>query len=172
MENQHLRKFFHFTEVDLTANSRGQFSEGQTKRLLTDAKKEQASARSSAVILFVIAAAGMAIGLTITAIAPSGIGRILILLFMGILWTFVWAGKGIQALRSASSLSEPKLGQVSGRIHIVKHTSEDYVLQIGDMEFDLEKNPSGVMMEGDEYKLYYVEATEEILSVESLIREQ
>jgi len=114
----------------------------------------------------------MAIGLTITAIAPSGIGRILILLFMGILWTFVWAGKGIQALRSASSLSEPKLGQVSGRIHIVKHTSEDYVLQIGDMEFDLEKNPSGVMMEGDEYKLYYVEATEEILSVESLIREQ
>jgi len=166
MDEQRLRKFFHFTEADLTANHRGQFSELQTKRLLAEAKAEQASARSSATILFVIAAAGMAIGLTLTAIAPPQIGRILIFLFMGILWPSVWGGKAVSIIRSASSLSKPQLGKVSGRVHIIRHTDEDHVLQIGEMEFDLERNPSGVIMEGDEYTLYYLEATEEILAVE------
>jgi hypothetical protein len=86
MDERRLRKFFHFTEDDLLANCRGQFSENQEKRLRQEAKAEQASARSSAAILFVIAGAGLAIGLTIGSIAPTLIGRILILFFMGILW--------------------------------------------------------------------------------------
>jgi len=164
MDEQRLRKFFRFTESDLVANRRGQFSENQTKHLLAEAKAEQASARSSATILFVIAAAGMAIGLTITAIAPPQIGRILIFLFMGLLWPAVWVAKAISVIRSANSLSQPQLGKVSGHVHIIKHTDEDYILQIGEMEFDLERNPSGVMIEGDEYTLYYLVATEDILS--------
>lgn len=51
MDQRRLRKFFHFTEDDLVANRRGQFSEQQKKRLSQEAKAEQASARSSAAIL-------------------------------------------------------------------------------------------------------------------------
>ena len=63
MDERRLRQFFHFTEEDLLANRRGQFSEHQKKRLSREAEAEQASARSSAVILFVIAAAALAVGL-------------------------------------------------------------------------------------------------------------
>jgi hypothetical protein len=166
MDERRLRKFFHFTENDLAANRRGQFSEDQEKRLSQQAKAEQASARSSAVILFVIAAAGLAIGMTIASIAPAGIGRILIFLLMGILWPSVWAGKGVQILRAASALQEPRLCEVSGPAHIIRHEDGSYVLKVGDNEFDLDRNPAGAIMEGDEFTLYYIEATEEILSVE------
>ena len=170
MEERRQRKFFHFTEDDLLANRRGQFSEHQKKRLGQEAKAEQASARSSAAILFVVAAAGLAIGLTIGYIAPSLIGRILILLFMGILWPSVWAGKGVQIIRAARVLQEPRLRKVSGPVHIVRHEPDEYVLQAGGLDFDLDGNPACVVTEGDEYTIHYLEATEEILSVGPLLR--
>ena len=166
MDERRLRKFFHFTENDLDANRRGQFSEDQKKRLSQEAKAEQVSARSSATILFVIAAAGLAVGLTIGSIAPTLIGRILVFLLMGILWPAAWAGKAVQIIRAARILQEPRLRQVSGQAHIIRHEDGSYVLQVGDLEFDLDGNPSGAVMEDDEYTLYYLEATEEILSAE------
>lgn len=170
MDERRLRKYFHFTEDDLLANRRGQFSERQKKRLSQEAKAEQASARSSAAILFVIAAAGLAVGLTIGSIAPTLMGRILVLLLMGILWPSVWAGKGVQIIRAANILQEPHLCEVSGQVHIVDHGQGEYTLQVARLEFDVDGNPSGAVMEGDEYTIYYVDATEEILSIEYLIR--
>ena len=170
MDEQGLRKFFHFTAADLLANRRGQFSEGQKKRLRQAAKAEKASARSSAVILFVIAAAGPAIGITIGSIAPTPIGSVLILLLMGILWPSVWAGKGVQIIRAAQALQEPRLCPVSGQAHIIRHADGSYGLKIGAQEFDLNGNPSGVIVENAEYTLFYLEATEEILSAEDLRR--
>jgi hypothetical protein len=169
MDERRLRKFFHFTEEDLFANRRGQFSEHQTKRLSQKAKAEQAAARSSAAILFVIAVAGLAIGLTIGSIAPTLIGRILMVLLMGILWPFAWAAKGVSIVRSANALQEPRLRQVSGRAHIISNTDGNHILQVGELVFDLDDNPYGVIGEGDEYTIHYLEATEEILSVEYLI---
>src|SRR5215204_4621437 len=166
MEERRQRKFFHFTEDDLLANRRGKFSEHQKQRLEQEAKAEQASARSSAAILFVVATAGLAIGLTIGYIAPSLIGRILMLFFMGILWPSVWAGKGVQIIRSARLLQEPRLRTVSGQVHILRHEPAEYVLQVGGLDFDLEGDPVNVVMEGDEYTIHYLEATQEILSVE------
>ena len=172
MDERRLRKFFHFTEEDLFANRRGQFSEHQTKRLSQEAKAEQASARSSAAILFVIAAAGLAIGLTIGSIAPTLMGRILMFLLMGILWPFAWAAKGVSIIRSANALQEPRLRQVSGRAHIISDTDGNHILEVDELEFDLDAKPSGVIIEGDEYTIHYLEATDEILSVEYLIREK
>ena len=169
MDERRLRKFFHFTEQDLLANQRGQFSEDQNKRLLQEARAEQASARSSGAILFVIAMAGMAIGITIASIAPESFGRILVFLLMGILWPSVWAGKGFQIIRAAYALQEPRLCRVSGQAHILRHADGTYGIKVGEKEFDLDENPSGVIIEGDDYILYYLEATEEILSVEYLI---
>ena len=170
MDERRLRKFFHFTEPDLLANRRGQFSESQKQRLSQAARAEQASARSSATILFVVAAAGLGIGLTIGFVAPTLIGRILVFSFMGILWPAVWAGKGAQIIRAARALQEPHLRQVSGPVRIVHHGEGEYTLQVEGFEFDLDGNLSSVVMEGDEYTIHYLEATEEILSLEYLIR--
>lgn len=172
MDERRLRKFFHFTEEDLLANRRGQLSERQKKRLGQQAKAEHASARSSATILFVIAVAGLAVGLTIASIAPASIGRTLIILLMGILWPSVWAAQGLQTIRTAYALREPRLCQVSGRAHLIRHTDGSHGLKIGAQEFDLDGNPSAVLVNGDEYTVHYVEATEEILSMEYLIPEK
>lgn len=172
MDERRLRKFFHFTEDDLLANRRGQFSEDQKNRLRQEANAEKTSARSSAAILFVIAAAGLAVGLAIASITPASIGRILILLLMGILWPLMWAGKGLQILRAAHALQGPRPGKVSGRAHILRHADGSHEVKVGDHIFDLDGDPSGVIMEGDEYTVYYVESTEMILSVEEWIPEK
>jgi len=166
MDEQRLRKFFHFTENDLYTNRNGRFSDTQKKRLATEAKAEQKSARKSATLLFVIAAVGLALGLTLSAIAPTLIGRIFLFLLLGVLWTSAWAGQGIKIIRSARTLEEPRLRTVSGPAHLLQHTDEDITLQLGGIEFDLERNPAGTILEGDEYTIYYLEATEEILSAE------
>ena len=170
MDERRLRKFFYFTEADLLANRRGQFSENQKKRLEETAQNERKSARESAAILFVIAAAGLAVGIMIGSIAPTPIGRISLFLLMGVLWPSVWAAKGVQIIRAANILPEPHLCVFSGLVHIHHHGEREYTLQIGKLEFDVDGNPSGVVMEGDEYIMYYVEATQEILSVEYSIR--
>lgn len=170
MDERRLRKFFHFTEADLSANRRGQFSEGQKNRLKQQAKAERASARSSAIILFVVAAAGLAIGLTVGSIAPSGLGRILIYLFMGVVWAPAWAGRAVKILLAARKLQEPRLRHTSGPVHILRHGEAGYVLHVGGQDFDVDGNPSGVIIEDDGYTIHYLEETEEILSVEPLMR--
>ena len=166
MDDQRLRKVFHFTETDLEANRRGQFSENQKKRLLDEASAEQKSARDSATILFVIAAVGLAFGLILASVAPTSLGRGFFVLLLGILWPAAWAGKGIQIIRTARSLQEMRLRQVSGRVQIIKYDDETYVLQVGELEFDLDKYPYGAVNKGDKYTIYYLEPTHEILSVE------
>ncbi|HET9909802.1 MAG TPA: hypothetical protein VFQ23_24350 [Anaerolineales bacterium] len=166
MDERRLRKLFQFTEADLEANRRGQFSEKQRKRLLDQARAEQKSAWESATILFVVAAVGLAFGLILASVAPVPFGRILFVALLCILWPSAWAGKGLQIIRSARTLQEPRLRTVSGRADIIKYDSETYVLKVGELEFDLDGNPSGVIIEGDEYTIYYVEATHEILAVE------
>jgi len=168
MDERRLRRYFHFTEADLLANRRGQLSAGQLKRLSQRAKAEQASARSSAIILFVVAAAGLAVGLTIGSISPTITGRILMFLFMGVLWPLAWAGKGVRIILDARRLQQSRLRTVRGPAQLIRHTDQDYALQMEGFEFDLDGNPSGAVMEGNEYRLYYLEATEEILSVEYL----
>src|SRR5262245_20476037 len=166
MDERRLRKLFHFNENDLAANRRGQFSVDQKKRLDIEAKKERKSARESAAILFVIAAAGMIVGITIGYIAPTMTGRIVILLLMGVLWPSVWAGKGVQIIRAANALQESRLREVSGRVKILHHGDGEYTIGVEALEFDLDGNPSGALIDGDECTIYYVEATEEILSVD------
>jgi len=166
MDERRLRKIFHFTERDLSANSRGRLSEEQEKRLTAAAKAELKSARDSAIILFVIGCGGLALGLTLSSIAPVGVGRILLFSVLGILWPLAWIGRGVKIIRSAHAIQEPRLCSVSGSAHLVRHTDEDYVLQLDGMEFDLDGNPSGAIIEGDEYIIHYVEATQEILSVD------
>lgn len=165
MDKRRLQKYFVFTENDLESNRRNEFSDGQKKRLAFEARAEQKTSRDSAIILFVIALIGMALGFALGFIAPVGIGRTLLFSTMGFLWPVVWAGKGIQIIRDARALNEPALRSVSGRVHLTHLTNEDHILQLGGMEFDLEGNPSGVIIEGDELTVYYLEATEEILSV-------
>src|SRR5512139_2398305 len=113
MDEQRLRKFFHFTENDLYANHRGRFSEGQKKWLADEARAEQKSARESATILFVIAAFGLTLGLFLASVVQTLLERTFFFLVLGVLWTGAWAGKGVKIIREARNLQEPYLCTVS-----------------------------------------------------------
>lgn len=166
MSVQRLRKLFRFNEEDLAANRRGRFSEKQLQQLEHEARKERKSARESAALLFLVAAAGMAVGIGVGSIAPSVLGRIALFGCMGALWPLVWAGKGIQILLAAHRLREPQLSFVRGPVKIVHHGDLEYTFTIEGLEFDLEANPSGALIDAEVYTIYYVEARREILSIE------
>ena len=166
MDELRLRRLFHFNEEDLAANRRGFFSERQITRLNADAQRERKSAWGSAAILFAIAAVGMAIGIIIGSISPTQIGQIAMYSCMGALWPLAWAGKAVQIILAANALSQPRLSFVRGPIKVLQHGDREYMLQVDGVEFDVDGNPSGAFKEGDEYTIYFVEATQEILSID------
>jgi hypothetical protein len=166
MDERRLRRLFRFDEADLAANRRGHFSKDQIARLEEAARNERKTAWKSAAIAFVIAAAGMALGIGIGSIAPNLPGRIAMYLFMGALWPLVWSGRGIQIILAANSRQGPRLWFVKGPVRVVHHGEGGYTIQVKEFEFDVDGNPSGVFVQGDEYTIYYVDGTEEILSVD------
>jgi hypothetical protein len=167
MDEIRLRRLFHFNEADLAANRRGHFSEKQIVRLDAEAKQERKSAWGSAAILFLIAAAGMAIGIVIGSISPTQIGRIAMFLCMGAVWPLAWAGKAVQIILAANRLNQPTLSFVRGTVEVMSHADMEHVLRIDGIEFDVDGNPTGAFGDGEEYTIYYVASTQEILSIDS-----
>lgn len=166
MDERRLRNLFRFNEADLAANRRGHLSEKQITRLEAEAKRERKSAWGSAAILFAIAAAGMAIGIIIGSISPTQIGQIAMYVCMGALWPLAWAGKGVQIILSANALNEPRLGFVRGPVQVVHHGDMDYTLRVDGLEFDVDGNPAGAFRDDEEYTIYFVQPTQEILSID------
>jgi hypothetical protein len=166
MDETRLRRLFHFNEADLAANRHGYFSEGQMVRLDTEAQRERKSAWGSAAILFLIAAAGMAIGIILGSISPTTVGRVAMYLIMGTIWPLAWAGKGAQMILAANALSQPHLRFVRGPIQVVHHGDGEYTLQVDGIEFDVDGNPAGAFSEDEEYTIYFVQANQEILSID------
>jgi len=74
--------------------------------------------------------------------------------------------QGSTIIRAANALQEPRLREVSGQVQILHHGDGEYTVQLEGLQFDVDGNPSGTLMNGDEYTIYYVVATEEILSVD------
>ena len=166
MDVRRLRRLFHFNEEDLAANRRGQFSKRQLQRLDAQARTEQKSGWGSALILFVIAAAGMAVGIGLGSIAPTGLGRVAMYLFMAALWPLVWVWKGIQIILAANALHDPHLSFVIGQVRVLHHGDGEYTLQVEGHEFDVDGNPTGAFTEDHEYTIYFAEPTREILSID------
>lgn len=166
MDDARLERFFKFDESDLRANRNGRLSEKQEKKISADAKAERKSARDSMMILLVIASLGLGAGLLIALNAPTWTGRILIGLTLCLLWPLAWGGRAWAVVRSAPSARQEQVRSAKGRARIL-HYEDDFVLEVEGRHFDVEKNPSGVIADGDELVVFYLERTEEILSVET-----
>jgi hypothetical protein len=46
------------------------------------------------------------------------------------------------------------------------HGDREYTLQVDGIEFDVDGNPSGAFTEAEEYTIYFVDQTREILSID------
>jgi hypothetical protein len=175
MIDQPLMDYFKFGQDDLYANQNGQFTEKQKARLIQEDKSDRNTSRILGIILLLIGLGGLA-GAIFAVIANSNWGfRIGFGLGFGCVWPLVWGGIGFSLAKDSFSKHQFKLAKVQGIVNIVRresystehHTTSVYhELHIGGQEFSVEEDLANVLMQGDEYVLYYVEDTSKIMSAE------
>jgi hypothetical protein len=170
VEDQNLKKYFKFDETDQGANRKGRLSEKQLKRLKVDTIFEQDPiSRGLGILFFFIAIVGMVGGLTFALDTPITSGQIIFGLIFGLFWPFIWGGIGIWMIRP-SKKKKLRVKVERGRIRIVKHEAPDsipyYELHVGKLQFDMDDDPTGVVMQKGMYAVYYLDKSKEILSVE------
>ena len=175
MVTQQMMDYFKFDQADLEANQRMQFTEKQKAHIISDDKSDRTWGRVGGIGLLLIAAVGF-FGAVFAIIADNDWGfRIGFGLGFGCIWPLVWGGLGFGILSSAFSKHEFVLAKVQGRVNIVREesysssshsTTISHELHIGGKEFSVEDDLANVMMQGDEYILYYIADSNEILSAE------
>ena len=180
MSDQALMAYFKFDTDDLYANQNGRFTEKQKVRLTQLDKSRRNMSRGFGIFLALVGLIGPVIAIVagianrqLAFIIPFGCG-------FGLIWPVVWGGIGYMLIRSAYAKREFKVESVRGRANIVRreststdsdgHTSTStyYELHIGGQTFRVQRDTADVIMQGDEYILYYVGSTRDIMSVEEV----
>jgi hypothetical protein len=177
MSEQQLMDYFKFDAADLAANRSGHFTDKQRQRLITEDKSSRRWGLVGGGGLMLIGLVGLA-GAIFAVANDSDVGfRIGFGLGFGCIWPLIWGGLGFFIMRNALGKHELKLVSVRGQANIVSresyssehHTTSVYhELHLGGHEFEVEEDAADVIMQGQEYILYYVDSTDEILSAEEV----
>ena len=175
MIDQQLMDYFKFNQADLMANQRGQFTARQSARIVKEDASDRSGSRVFGIILLFIAAIGF-FGAVAAILVDDDWGfRIGFGLGFGCIWPLVWGGLGFGLLSSSFSKREFVLAKVQGRVNIIREesysssshtTSITHELHIGGKQFNVEDDLADVLMQGDEYILYYIAGTDKIMSAE------
>jgi hypothetical protein len=166
MNEHRLKQFFKFDDTDLSANRNGRLSQEQRKKIEAETRAERISARDSAGILFVIALMGVGMGLLIVVNAPQLSAKLVIGFLLCLLWPFAWGSRVVGILKSAPPMTREEQVRVAAGPVRVSRYEDDFILEVNGHQFDLDKNSGGVIEDGEELRVYFLERTEEILSVE------
>ena len=163
MQDPKLKAYFKFDESDLEANRQGDFSEPQRARLIENDKKIQRRWGLRSIPFFLVAAVGPVLAFVGGDFLGWGWK-----ITWGLVWTGLWGG--IASIMLLSFLSKPKklvLAKTKGKINIVKNRRSDSLqLHINRHLFDVEDELANIMMQGDEYIIYYEKDWDEIVSAE------
>ena len=91
----------------------------------------------------------------------------------------MWGGIGYSMMADSFTKHNFTLARVQGRANIVRNESYDssdhttnisHELHLGGHEFTVPEDAADVLIQGDEYILYYVDSTDEILSAEHVAK--
>jgi hypothetical protein len=181
MENvELLQKYFGFDDSDLFANRNGNLTPRQQSRLVDDDKfGKKLFLIIGLILLFVAFLPAIIIGITLTLCITKNCWPVSARYFfsgMVVIWTPIWGYFGIRVLRSALSTPKPfSLQMVEGPINIVRTVRTDFKtrqeleaheLHIGNEEFDCNSELANIMMQGDNYSIYYIKESKKIISAE------
>jgi hypothetical protein len=177
MEDQKLKDYFKFDEADLEANRNGRFSESQQVRLIENDRKIQRRWGWRSIPFLLIAAIG-----PVAALGSGDFFGWSWKIMWGFVWTGVWGGIGLAMLISSLSKQKPLvLAKATGKVNIVRdrsyrsstHTHNSWLeLHIGRHVFDMDEELVDIMMQGDEYIVYYEKDWDEIISAERVSNSQ
>ncbi len=177
MIDAQLMSYFKFDQNDLYANQSGRFTDQQMNRIMQEDKASRKSSRGFGMLLMFIGLIGVAGAIFAGISSDSWAFRIGFGIGFGIIWPLIWGGLGYAIAADSFGKHDFKLQRVQGRANIVRgetynsstHTHSEYhELHIGGHEFSVEGDVADVIFQGEEYVVYYVDRTDEILSVEPL----
>ncbi len=179
MIDTQMMNYFKFDQNDLYANQQGQFSASQQARLVQEDKSSRKWGRVAGIVLLLIGLGGLTAAVAAGIATPDWGFRIGFGLGFGCIWPLVWGGIGFLLLKGSFDKHDFKLARVQGTANIVRGESYNsdthsthvyYELHIGGKQFDVESDSADVIMQGQEYVIYYVDSTDEILSAERVTR--
>lgn len=172
-----LMEYFKFDQNDLYANQNGKFTDKQMAHVIQKDKQDRTGNRGSGVFLGCIGLLGIIIAIVAGIATPDWGFRIGFGLGFGVIWPLVWGGIGYMFVKDTVGKHEFKLARVEGRANIVRHesynndthsSSVSFDLHIGGHTFDVAGDTADVIFQGESYAIYYVDSTDEIMSVEHL----
>jgi hypothetical protein len=166
MDDQALKDYFEFDEDDLAANRNGGYSKKQQQKIAAQYKPVV----SEGLRLGVPTAALAFILLIVTIVFFKRLGSdaLPIILFM-----LICAGLGYFGLRSAYNTRkfDPArfiVQKVTGPVRIEHGHNADWLIYIGDEQFDIDEAAASAIKEADIYTFYFDSLAKEVLSVEGL----
>ena len=180
MARSDLMKYFQFDADDLHANKGGRFTDKQRVRLVALDKSRRKARLVIGIILAVVAAIGPIIYIVGAMNTSDPAFRIAFGIGFGLIWPLIWGLIAFGLIRGAAGKTTFKVANVRGRANIVaresrstdsqghSHTSIYHELHIGGVTFGVSRDIADVIFQGDEYAVYYVEATQDIISLEEL----
>ena len=171
MDDRELQKYFDFNESDLNANRSGILSNKQRIRLEENAKFTNK--------VFLIAGISIIfIGIIPTLILLLAHANLEFLIIWSIVWISLCGFVGFRVIRIGKSDKRGlKLIKVEGKVNIIKEetynnasrqTVDDYEFHIGGVSFDTDSNLADIIMQGDNYAIYYIEGEKDIMSAERI----
>ena len=175
MDNQKLKEYFNFDEGDLNANRNGSLTEKQKTRLIAELKSLRTRKTMLAYFMFFLAAVGVAGAGLVWFLPESNWGlRIGFGIGFGLVWPAVYIFMGLIFL-PPSTFTDLELASETGRVNIVRveshnnkthATSSRYDLYIGNRRFVVDSRIGNILIQGDEYTVYYLKNSSKIVSAE------
>ncbi len=179
MEDPNLMKYFQFDDADLYANRNGTLTEKQRTRLTAELKSKRTKQTILAYFMFFLALVGVVAAVSVWFLPDSDWGlRIGFAIGFGLVWPAAYIFMGLVFLPPASYM-DLELATATGRVNIVRVESHDpethatssrYDLYIGSNRFTASGEVGGIMIQGDEYTVYYLKNSNKIVSAEFVSR--
>lgn len=179
MEEQALMEYFKFDDADLAVNRVGSLTEKQKVRLTAELKSAGRGRMFLSLFMFLIALVGVGIAVFVWFVPDSGWGmRIGFAFGFGLLWPALYGLMGF-AFWPSDKYSSIELDHVTGRVNIVRvehrsgttnGTTSRYDLYIGSRRLLADHKVGGVMVNGDEYTVYFLKYSNKIVSAELISR--
>ncbi len=179
MIDAQLMSYFKFDQDDLYANQQGRFTDKQMTHILEKDKADRKSGRGWGIFLGLVGLLGIVIAVVAGMASDSWAFRIGFGAGFAVIWPLVWGGLGYMMAADSFKKHDFKLACVQGRANIVRgetynsstHTHSVYhELHLGGHDFSVDEDIADVIFQGEPYAIYYVDSTDEILSVEPMAK--
>jgi hypothetical protein len=172
MDAKKLQVYFNFDEADLEANRKGRLTEKQKKRFKMQDNSKGRDNLAMGLVFLVVAGLGLFVGVIAAIQGPDLISKIAFGACFGVFWPFVWGAIGWNMLKPTRRRpsNNPRVKAERGPLKLVRHEPQDGVpyleIKVGSHSVETDADLSDVVAEGEEYALYYLQKTNEVVSLE------